>query len=98
MSTSIEIDFQLLDEDIKKMKKLKDKLKKPEISCKYDIITNQNIGKGDTSSAIFDSSQLAQDYYRAALALIENTVKYLESIKALEQKDKEIAKGIQQGD
>ena len=97
MSNSVEIDFALLEDDIAKLKKLKNKLKKPEISMKYDMITNQNAGKGDTFDSIFESTTLTKEYYNVAMALIENTIAYLNSVKEVEQKDNELAKKIQEG-
>lgn len=94
MAKSIDVDFELLQTDINKLNNLKKELKKPEISCKYDMITDSNIGKGDVKDAIFETTTYAKEYYDVALALIENTVKYLNSIKALKDKDAELAKKI----
>ena len=94
MAKSIDIDFELLEIDINKLNNLKKELKKPEISYKYDMITNSNIGQGDAKDAIFETTTHAKKYYDVALALIENTVKYLNCIKALQDKDAEIANKI----
>lgn len=96
MAQSVEIDFEVLDSNITKLKNLKKKLKKPEISFKYDMITSSNEGKGSALDAIFDTTLHTKEYYDVAMALIENTITYLNSIKEVQNKDVEIAKKIEE--
>ncbi len=93
MNDTINVDFELLETDIDKLKALKKRLKKPKISVKMDLVKQG--GKGDVHSNIHSFTSSTVDYYKVVCLLIDNTISYLEGAKiALEDADKTAANGI----
>lgn len=93
MSNTINVDFNLLDTNIEKMRALKKRLSKPKISAKMDLVKKG--GDGDVHDNIHSFTSTTIDYYKTVLLLVENTVSYLETARTLlENADNTAAKTI----
>lgn len=95
MKNEIKIDFNVLDEDINQLIKLKNNLKKPKYSSALDTITNN--GSGNLQDEIDSMSVSIGKYYKAIENLLNNTINYLNNAsKTMRKKDMEEARKIKE--
>ena len=96
MAKTIDYNTSSLESNIKKLKSLKQQIKKPKISFFNDRTTSYNSGDGYALDMLYKMAFRTEDYYKALNLLVDNTVKYLESAKeSIESTDVSIANTIQ---
>lgn len=92
-TTSIDIDFEKLDQNISALRSLLAKMDEPS----YDQVTfwlNGTSGSGMVLDHLQGFCNNTIDFYKNVYALIEKTIGYLESIKKLKNADQKIAETL----
>ena len=92
-TTSIDIDFNKLEEKITALRKLLPKLEEPTFD-KVEFWLSGVSGSGMTLEYLEEFCRDAIRFHKHLYALIENTVAYLESIKKLKAADQNVAESL----
>ena len=92
-TTSVDIDFDRLEENILALSKLLPRLEEPTFD-KVEFWLGGVSGSGMTLEYLEKFCNDTIDFHRLVYALIENTIAYLESIKKLKEADQSIAQSL----
>lgn len=93
MTTSVNIDFDKLDQDITSLKALLKDLDEPSYD-KVEFWLGGISGSGVARDYLVDFVNCTIDFNRHIVSLINNTVAYLESVKKLKEADQSIADNL----
>lgn len=92
-TTSIDIDFNKLEENISSLQKLLPKLEEPTFD-KVEFWLGGVTGSGMTLEHLVEFCRDAIKFHNNLYALIENTIAYLESIKKIKAADQSVAESL----
>lgn len=93
MTTSVNIDFDKLDQDITSLKELLKELDEPNYD-KVEFWLSGITGSGMVRDYLVDFCNCTIDFHRHIVSLINNTTAYLESVKKLKDADQSIANSL----
>lgn len=92
-TTSIDIDFAKLDENIAELKALLPEMEEPSYD-KVEFWLGDVEGSGMVRDYLVDFCNDTINFHRDVYQLIENTIAYLESVKKLKTADQNIADSL----
>ena len=99
MGQTIDVDFDLLEKNIEKLKKLQKSIKEPKISWKIDLVKKGKDSEGDVASGMVGFECETKEYYKVISLLVSNTIQYLTSVHiSLRNADKSAAQKIKEGE
>lgn len=93
MTTSVDIDFNKLEENIASLKNLLPRLDEPNFD-KVEFWLSGTTGSGMVRDYLIDFCNSTITFHHAVYSLIENTATYLESVKKLKEADQNIANSL----
>lgn len=93
MTTSVNIDFDKLDQDISSLKSLLEELDEPSYE-KVEFWLSGITGSGMVRDYLIDFCNRTIDFHRCIVSLINNTIAYLQSVKKLKEADQSIANSL----
>lgn len=98
MGQTIDVDFELLEKDIGKLKKLQKSIKEPKMSAKIDLVKKGKDSEGDVASRMVGFYCETKEYYKVISLLISNTIKYLSNAQiSLQNADNSAAQKMKEG-
>ncbi len=93
MTTSVDIDFKKLDENIAELKALLPEMEEPTYD-KVEFWLSGVGGSGMVRDYLMDFCNDTINFHNDVYKLIENTIAYLESVKKLKAADQSIADSL----